>query len=76
MKKLIFLLVIGGLIFLAWPISSMSVQENIVDENDTYSWEQWCWYQYRFGVVRKQKVGNFSVEATGTHNQLKTDICN
>lgn len=75
MKVFLILVLIGSLVYLSLPLSSISVQENIVDERGTYSWEQWCWHQHRLGLVRKERIGRFSVEATGNHNRLVTNVC-
>lgn len=75
MKKYLVIIAILGLALLVRPVESMSVQENIKDNGQTYSWEQWCWYTYHGGYLRKIKVATFSVESTGQHEQLQTDLC-
>lgn len=78
-KKILFLSTVLGslwlMVWLATPLSSMSVQENIRDENGIYSWEQWCWHTYRIGGTRKIKKADFSVVSEGHHGRLETNLC-
>jgi hypothetical protein len=59
-----------------WVVSRLSVQENIVDANGVYSWEEWCQFQHPDKSITKKKIATFSVAGEfRSHGQLTTDIC-
>ena len=78
MKKVYILIpvaiLVGTLLVLTLPKnkSGMSVRENIVQTDASYSWEQWCWYG-----SKKVHVANFELQGNITNvNELKTNVCN
>lgn len=82
MKKVYILIpvvvLVGILLVLTLPKNKngMSVRENIVQTDTSYSWEQWCHYDTLAGV-KKVHVADFELKASVKNvGNLNTDVCN